>query len=183
MRRAEGSEAGSGENYWLTRLVLLRLLGAVYAVAFLVAAQQLVPLVGERGRTPASIFLDRVQAHFGSGLAAFAAAPSIFWINHSDLALTVVSWTGLVLALVVMLGYANGLLLAVLWTLYLSIVHIGQDWYGYGWEIQLSETGFLAIFLCPFLDGRPFPRPSTPGRRPLAFPLVDLSDHVRGRTD
>ena len=55
------------------------------------------------------------------------------------------------------IGYANGLLLTVLWTLYLSIVHIGQDWYGYGWEIQLTETGFLAIFLCPFLDGRPFP--------------------------
>jgi hypothetical protein len=40
-------------------------------------------------------------------------------------------------------------------------VHVGQDWYGYGWEIQLLETGFLAIFLCPLLDPRPFP-----GREP-----------------
>jgi hypothetical protein len=134
----------------------------VYAVAFLVATQQLVPLVGERGLTPASLFLERVQAHFGSTLSAFTAVPSIFWLNHSDLALMLVSWTGLLLALVVTLGYANGLLLAVLWTLYLSIVHIGQDWYGDGWEIQLTETGFLAIFLCPFLDGRPFPRHPPP---------------------
>jgi hypothetical protein len=162
MRRADGSEASCGESYWLTRFVLLRLLGAVYAVAFLVATQQLVPLVGERGLTPASLFLERVQAHFGSTLSAFTAVPSIFWLNHSDLALMLVSWTGLLLALVVTLGYANGLLLAVLWTLYLSIVHIGQDWYGYGWEIQLTETGFLAIFLCPFLDGRSFPRHPPP---------------------
>ena len=40
----------------------------------------------------------------------------------------------------------------------MSIVHIGQIWYGYGWEIQLLETGFLSIFLCPLLDGRPFPK-------------------------
>ncbi len=39
----------------------------------------------------------------------------------------------------------------------MSFVHVGQDWYGYGWEVQLLETGFLAIFLCPLLDGRPFP--------------------------
>ena len=162
MRGAEGPGASSGESYWLTRFVLLRLLGAVYAVAFLVAAQQLVPLVGERGLTPASIFLDGIHAHFGSTISAFTAVPSIFWLNHSDLALIVVPWTGLILALLVTIGYANGLLLAVLWTLYLSIVHIGQDWYGYGWEIQLTETGFLAIFLCPFLDSRPFPRHAPP---------------------
>jgi hypothetical protein len=41
-------------------------------------------------------------------------------------------------------------------------VHVGQDWYGYGWEIQLLETGFLAIFLCPLLDMRPFPRRAPP---------------------
>ncbi|MBX6326637.1 MAG: hypothetical protein IRY93_11440, partial [Chthoniobacterales bacterium] len=33
-----------GNSYWLTRFVILRLLGFVYAVAFLVAANQLVPL-------------------------------------------------------------------------------------------------------------------------------------------
>jgi len=44
----------------------------------------------------------------------------------------------------------------------MSIVHVGQDWYGYGWEIQLLETGFLAIFLCPMLDPRPFPKRAPP---------------------
>ena len=52
--------------------------------------------------------------------------------------------------------------MAVLWALYMSFVHVGQDWYGFGWEIQLLETGFLAIFLCPPLDPRPFPRRPPP---------------------
>jgi hypothetical protein len=52
--------------------------------------------------------------------------------------------------------------MAVLWLLYMSIVHAGQDWYGYGWEIQLTETGFLAIFLCPLVDMRPFSRYAPP---------------------
>ncbi len=44
----------------------------------------------------------------------------------------------------------------------MSFVHVGQVWYGFGWEIQLLETGFLAIFLCPPLDPRPFPRRPPP---------------------
>ena len=36
----------AGNSYWLTRFVILRLLGFVYAIAFLIAAQQLVPLIG-----------------------------------------------------------------------------------------------------------------------------------------
>src|SRR6185503_5938747 len=62
----------------------------------------------------------------------------------------------------VLAGFANALLLLLLWALYMSFVHVGQDWYGYGWEIQLLETGFLAVFLCPLLDARPFPRRPPP---------------------
>src|SRR6201999_2372521 len=80
----------------------------------------------------------------------------------SDGALLAVSWIGLVLSCVVVAGYSNALGMAALWFLYMSIVNGGQEWYGYGWEIQLLETGFLAIFLCPLLDMRPFPRRETP---------------------
>jgi hypothetical protein len=34
-----------------------------------------------------------------------------------------------------------------LWFLYLSIMNIGGTFYGFGWESQLVETGFVAIFL------------------------------------
>jgi len=39
--------------------------------------------------------------------------------------------------------------LFLLWALYNSLVNVGQTPYGFGWESQLLETGFLAIFFCP----------------------------------
>ena len=151
-----------GNDYQLTRFVILRLLGFVYAIAFLVAANQLVPLIGSHGLTPANHFLGAVQTQLGSHTAAISQVPTLFWFGISDQALSIFSWIGLALSLVVLAGYANAILLAVLWAMYMSIVHIGQIWYGYGWEIQLLETGFLSIFLCPLLDGRPFPKRPPP---------------------
>jgi len=149
-------------SYWLTRFVILRLLGVIYAIAFLVAANQILPLIGSAGLLPLGQFLEHVRAVLGGSLGGFLRLPSLFWFNHSDSALVAIAWIGFALSCVVACGYANGLLLALLWILYMSFVHVGQDWYGYGWETQLLETGFLAIFLCPLLDGRPFPRRPPP---------------------
>jgi hypothetical protein len=149
-------------TYWLTRFVILRLLGVVYAVAFLVTANQILPLIGSDGLLPIGLFINRLQPVFGSSFEGFLRLPSLFWFIHSDTALLVAAWTGVVLSCVVAGGFANALLLAILWGLYMSFVHLGQDWYGYGWELQLLETGFLAIFLCPLLDARPFPRREPP---------------------
>src|SRR5438876_1338645 len=147
-----------GNSYWLTRFIILRLLGFVYAVAFLVAANQLVPLLGAHGLTPATHFLATVQGQLGSRTAGMMNVPTLYWFGISDYGLSIFAWVGLALSLVVLVGYANAILLAILWIMYMSIVHIGQIWYGYGWEIQLLETGFLSIFLCPLIDGRPFPK-------------------------
>src|SRR6266566_5057063 len=151
-----------GNSYWLTRFVILRLLGFVYAVAFLVAAQQLVPLIGEHGLTPANHFLASVQTQLGSRTAGILRVPTLFWLGISDHGMSIFAWVGFALSLVVLSGYANAIILSILWVIYMSIVHIGQIWYGYGWEIQLLETGFLSIFLCPLLDGRPFPKSRPP---------------------
>src|ERR1700726_2648435 len=147
-----------GNSYWLTRFVILRLLGFVYAIAFLIAANQLVPLIGEHGLTPANHFLERIQAQLGSTSAGMLRLPTLFWVGISDNEMSIFAWTGLALSLVVLAGYANAIILTVLWAMYMSIVHVGQIWHGYGWEIQLLETGFLSIFFCPLLDGRPFPK-------------------------
>jgi len=149
--------ASSADTYWLTRFVLLRWMGFVYVVAFYVAAKQLVPLVGANGLTPAPLFFHEITGQFGDSLSGFLTLPSIFWIDCSDMWLRVVPWIGVIISCFVLAGYANALMMTVLWFFYVSIVHVGQDWYGYGWEIQMCETGFLAIFLCPLLDARPFP--------------------------
>lgn len=149
-------------GYWLTRFMILRLLGMVYAIAFLIAINQIIPLIGAHGLTPVGIYLRNVSAALGSDGAGFVRLPSVFWFWHSDAALLTAASIGFVLSCIVVLGFANAPLLAVLWFFYMSFVHVGQEWYGYGWEIQLTETGFLAIFLCPLLDMRPFPKRETP---------------------
>ncbi|MCW3090514.1 MAG: lipase maturation factor family protein [Ferruginibacter sp.] len=153
---------GNPPTYWLTRFMILRLLGVVYAIAFLVAINQIIPLIGSNGLLPVEIYLKRVSSALGSTGAGFVRLPSLFWFWHSDTALLTVAWTGFVLSCIVVAGFANALLLAICWFLYMSFVHVGQDWYGFGWEIQLLETGFLAIFLCPLIDMRPFPRRAPP---------------------
>jgi hypothetical protein len=155
-------EPGTPSTYWLTRFVILRLLGVIYAVAFLVVINQIIPLIGANGLLPVGVYLKEVSQALGSGGAGFVRLPSLFWLCHSDTALLTTAWIGFVLSLVVVAGYANAPLLTILWFLYMSFVHVGQDWYGYGWEIQLIETGFLAIFLCPLLNMRPFPRRAPP---------------------
>ncbi|WP_183558903.1 lipase maturation factor family protein [Mucilaginibacter sp. SP1R1] len=156
------STSGNSSSYWLTRFVILRLLGIVYGVAFLVAINQIVPLIGANGLLPVGIYFKQVSHALGSEGAGFVRLPSLFWFWHSDAALLTVAWVGLVLSFIVIAGFANVPLLTVLWLLYMSFVHAGQDWYGYGWEIQLIETGFLAILLCPLFDMRPFPRYAPP---------------------
>jgi len=145
-------------TYWLTRFMILRLLGIIYAVAFLVAINQIIPLIGSNGLLPVNLYFNHIGSALGSTGAGFIRLPSVFWFTDSDTTLLCAAWAGLLLSIVVVAGYANAPLLTVLWFLYLSFIHAGQDWYGYGWEIQLAETGFLAIFLCPLWDMRPFPK-------------------------
>ena len=149
-------------TYWLTRFAILRLLGLVYFIAFWTLVHQGLPLLGTHGLLPVADYLDRVAELAGSTTAGVLRAPSLFWLSCSDGFMLAVAWVGAALSLVVLLGYANGLILFALWCLYISFVHVGQTWYSFGWEFQLLETGFLAVFLCPPIDARPFPKNPPP---------------------
>jgi len=116
----------------LTRFVILRLLGCVYAVAFLAAAKQILPLIGSHGLLPVGLFLARAQNALGSSTAGFFRLPSVFWFVHSDAVLQAAAWAGITLSLLVVAGYANAIVMTALWALYMSFVHVGQEWYGYG---------------------------------------------------
>ena len=149
-------------GYWLTRFLILRLLGLVYLMAFLTWVNQGPGLVGSRGLLPARRELAALAEAVGSRTAGFWEVPSIFWLASSDRGLFGAGTLGVVLSLVVLAGYANALILLVLCVLQVSLLPVGQVFYGFGWELQLVETGFLAIFLVPLLDGRPFPRGAPP---------------------
>jgi hypothetical protein len=149
-------------SYWLTRFVFLRMLGLVYTVAFLVIVNQWQPLLGSHGLLPAADFLGRVAEFQGHGFTTFLRIPTLFWLDASDTTFRGCGLLGLGLSLVVLFGFANVPILAALWLLYLSFVHAGQIFYGYGWETLLLETGFLAIFLAPLGCLDPFPRRTPP---------------------
>lgn len=145
-------------EYWLTRFIILRLLGVIYLFAFISLATQVIPLIGDSGLLPADNYLKAVASQFDSPTKAFLELPTIFWFHLSNSWLVFFSWLGVALSIILLLGWANSILMFGLWFLYMSFVHIGQLWYSYGWEIQLLEIGFLAIFFVPLLDARPFPK-------------------------
>jgi hypothetical protein len=145
-------------DYWLTRFVFERALGAIYLVAFLVTVNQFCPLLGERGLLPAPEFIRAVP---------FRASPTLFHlIGYTDRRLLVAAWAGVALSVIATLGlfdgvgvtvpFASMVIFALLWVLYLSIVNIGQTFYSFGWESLLLETGFLAIFLGPITTAPQF---------------------------
>jgi hypothetical protein len=133
------------EDYWLPRLMFQRGLGLVYLIAFLVAVNQWIPLLGEHGLLPARLYLKKIS---------FRAAPSIFFWSSNDATFRAAAWIGLALSCIVLVGladrYTNWLSAAVwfsLWALQLSFLHAGQTFYAFGWETMLAEAGFYAIFL------------------------------------
>ncbi|MEE2657617.1 MAG: lipase maturation factor family protein [Candidatus Latescibacterota bacterium] len=137
-------------DYRLTRWLFLRLLGLIYSCAFYVLLFQLEPLIGRNGLLPVRLYLDR----FGASGGGFFELPSLMWLHSGDGFMLALATFGLGLSLLLLVGYATGAHLLALWFLYTSFVNVGQLFYGYGWEILLLETGFLAVFLCPFVgDG------------------------------
>ncbi|RYH28818.1 hypothetical protein EON65_10740 [archaeon] len=86
-------------------------------------------------------------------------------------------------------GVANVAVLFFLWALYFSIVNIGQTWYSFGWESQLLEVGFMALFMVPFLSLQKYPK-LTPtswvavwGNRWLLFRIMIGAGMIKIRGD
>jgi hypothetical protein len=132
-------------GYWYSRFVFERALAGIYFVAFLCAANQFLPLLGERGLLPISRFIQFVP---------FRSSPSLFYFAHGDLVVRIAAWLGVALSALMLTGLPQrwgaipaAVGWALLWALYLSFVNVGQTFYAFGWESLLLETGFFAIFL------------------------------------
>ena len=133
-----------GSGYWYSRFLLERALALIYLVAFLAAANQFVPLLGEHGLTPVGPFVQAVP---------FRASPSLFYFAPHDTAFRAAAWIGVAVSCLLLVGYPlfrswapSAVAWATLWILYLSFVNVGQTFYSFGWETLLLEAGFLAIF-------------------------------------
>ena len=132
-------------EWWWGRLVLERGIAVVYLIAFVCAARQFRGLIGARGMLPVPDYLAQ---------RSFRSTPSVFHLHYSDSFFAVVCWGGAAISAAMAVGLADAvplwaamLLWLLLWSLYLSIVNVGQIWYSFGWESLLLEAGLLVVFL------------------------------------
>src|ERR1044071_6046701 len=136
-------------EYWYSRWLFERALAALYLVAFIAAAKQFVPLLGEHGLEPVGRWINAVP---------FRSSPSLFYFIPKDYAFRAAAWLGIGLSIIALSslpqrlgpqhfgGAVSAAVWAALWVLYLSFVNIGQTFYGFGWETLLCEVGFFTIF-------------------------------------
>ncbi|GAA3593124.1 lipase maturation factor family protein [Agrococcus terreus] len=129
----------------LARQVLQRGTALIFAVAFLSTLLQFPALAGERGLSPAPRFIA------AGGLDSL---PSLFRIRYSDRLLRTLCLICIAIALALVAGLPQAgppwlpmLAFLILWAVYLSILPIGQTFWGYGWELLLVEAGFTVAFL------------------------------------
>uniref|UniRef100_H9GAZ9 Lipase maturation factor 1 n=1 Tax=Anolis carolinensis TaxID=28377 RepID=H9GAZ9_ANOCA len=168
-------------TFWLTRLVLLRSTAFIYCVAFLVAYHQNKALIGDRGLLPCKLYLEDVKRYAKGkvNLDALSYAPTVFWFldwSNMDAALDGVALGGLALsAFVLITACANMVLMATLWTLYLSLVNVGQIWMG----IPASGNRLFGNIPLPFMDTFPLAEKhaSFPHHH-LGLSVADFQDHA-----
>jgi predicted DCC family thiol-disulfide oxidoreductase YuxK len=133
-------------SYARIQWLFWKMLGAIYAMAFLSLAVQITGLIGPKGILPASAYLGQIQQVVG--LSRFWSFPTVFWLTGtSDLALILACAAGVALSALVIAGLLERIALTGCYVLYLSLTTVGQDFLSFQWDILLLEAGFLAIFL------------------------------------
>src|SRR5262245_47652456 len=128
---------------WLGRFLVLRLLGVVYLMAFLTLVNQGPGLIGTHGLLPARGLMAAAADELGGRAAGFWKMPTLFWLGAGDGAIAAVGWIGVALSLLVVAGYANALMLAVLCALQISVIDLGPEFYSFGWAMRLVRTCVL----------------------------------------
>ena len=159
----------------LTSWIFLRLLGVIFAIAFVSLWVQVAGLIGSRGILPAGEFLDAVRARYG--IERYWLLPTLCWPWHGDLALSLLCALGTGFALLLALGAVPILALLGCFGLYLSLTNVGRDFFFFQWDSLLLETGFLALLVAPWRElSRPGsdPQPSRAGLWLLRWLLFRL---------
>ena len=132
----------------LTAWIYLRLVAAVYLVAFVSLWMQISGLAGVQGILPARAYLEAIASRYGG--TAYWLAPTLAWISPTDGFLFAMCGAGVVLSILLALGFVPVLACFGLWALYLSVSIPCQDFLWFQWDSLLLEAGFLAMFLAPW---------------------------------
>jgi hypothetical protein len=130
-----------------TRL-FFRILAVVHAIAFASFGWQWRGLIGPHGLLPATRFLS--YFHEQLGRTAYFEIPTLCWIFGADPFVPILCGIGLALSAALFVGLAPALCLILLWISYLSLISVGQIFYGFQWDALLLEVTLLAIPLAPW---------------------------------
>ncbi|HTP34663.1 MAG TPA: lipase maturation factor family protein, partial [Candidatus Acidoferrales bacterium] len=122
----------------------LRIMGAIYAIAFVSFGVQAPGLVGSHGILPAGAFLGAVREALGA--RGYWYFPTVLWLRSGDWELTAVWIAGAILGLAALGGWVQRAALGGCWVLWLSICSVGQDFLSFQWDMLLLEAGFLSMF-------------------------------------
>ena len=141
-----GSQPGPAEHI-VTRWAFIRALGIVYLIAFVSVWVQADGLFGDQGILPVQDFLDGVRQNNPSNY--YQRCPTVFWFGCSNTAIHLVCAAGTVASVLMAAVVLPGLGAILAWICYLSLVKVGQDFFGFQWDELLLEAGFLAIFFAP----------------------------------
>jgi predicted DCC family thiol-disulfide oxidoreductase YuxK len=114
-------------------------------IAFLSFWWQAMALIGSHGILPVAPFLDAVAAGYGS--ERFWLLPTLFWLNDSDPAIHAVCGVGVLAAAVALTGRLRVSAAVTAYVCYLSLVHAGQVFMAYQWDILLAECLVLAAVI------------------------------------
>src|SRR5437762_8715685 len=123
-------------THQFTRDIFLRLLGAVYLIAFVSLWVQIPGLIGSRGILSIANYLDAIR-HAYPGAERFWSFPTLCWLRSSDGFLQFLCSAGAVMSVMLIAGIAPVLMLVGLWTCYLSLVVAGQDFLQFQWDSLL----------------------------------------------
>jgi predicted DCC family thiol-disulfide oxidoreductase YuxK len=138
------SQADEAPTYFSSRWFFLKCLALANLFAFWSLRGQLEALVGSQGIEPVLRYLK------GGSFAVFFSAPTLLWFCPTDGFLNGLCDAGIILSVLLFLGFIPWVGLAALWISYLSLTTVGGDFLSFQWDNLLLECDALALFLVPF---------------------------------
>ncbi len=135
-------------TYDVSRWLLFRILGAAYLVVFVSLWPQISGLLGPNGISPVSELLERVTLF--SGAERYYFFPTLCWLGGSDVYLHLICLAGVIAAICLTIGLAQGPCLVILWMLHLSLSTVSEGFLSSPGDRLLLEVGFLSVFLARF---------------------------------
>jgi predicted DCC family thiol-disulfide oxidoreductase YuxK len=142
-------------TYEISGWLFPRLMGAIFASAFISLWVQIDGLSGSQGILPVSSHLDAVHAHFaaaGESSEPFRQIPSLLWFGASDRLLHFWLGVGTLSSFLLMLGFWSALASFVSWACYLSFAAAVPVFLNFQWDALLLEAGFLVVLYVPWVS-------------------------------